>query len=55
MRIMVIFDFPEIHSESISAARIIGTIEKDCSKIINRGESCWIDQIIDDDNEEVIE
>jgi hypothetical protein len=50
MRIIIIFEFPEIHSESISASRIIGTIERDCAKILETGESCWIDQIIEDDS-----
>lgn len=50
MRIMIGFDFPDVHSESIAAARIIGTIERDCAKILETGESCWIDQIIEDDS-----
>ena len=53
MRIVVIFDFPEIHTESVSASRIIGTIERDCTKILelDNDESCWIDQIIEEDAE----
>jgi len=53
MRIIIIFEFPEIHSESISASRIIGTIERDCAKILelDNGEACWIDQIIEDEDQ----
>jgi hypothetical protein len=53
MRVIIIFDFPEIHTESISASRIIRTIELDCAKILelDNGEACWIDQIIEDEAE----
>ena len=51
MRIIVIFDFPDVHTESITAARIINTIEQDCGKVLENGESCWIDQIIEEDAE----
>lgn len=55
MRIMVGFDFPGVHTESITAARIINSIEQDCGKVLENGESCWIDQIIEDDNTEIVE
>jgi len=52
---MIGFDFPGVHSESITAARIINTIEQGCDKVLETGESCWIDQIIEDDNTEIVE
>jgi hypothetical protein len=48
MLIIMTFEFPGVHSDSTTASRIIKTIEQDCSKVLETGEMCWIEQVLED-------
>ena len=55
MRIMVVFDFPDIQDiESVAAARIISTLEGDCNKLCTGNEFAFIEHITEDDENDYV-